>query len=162
MSTTGAALLLVLLAARTLQGHYHPPAAEVLTGPSASHQHHLRGPHHPRGSAPRHDHYTPQRGDAHPTKLTQDTELLHDEEHIREDLGNLLTEEDTKKMSTEELEFHYFKLHDFDNNTKLDGLEILRAIQHIVHDDKEPKGETKPEKPEPSSDDLEYYIAVVE
>lgn len=36
-------------------------------------------------------------------------------------------------MSDDELEFHYFKLHDFDNNTKLDGLEILNAIQHTAH-----------------------------
>jgi len=25
------------------------------------------------------------------------------------------------------------RLHDFDNNTKLDGLEILQAIHHTVH-----------------------------
>jgi hypothetical protein len=27
----------------------------------------------------------------------------------------------------------FCRLHDFDNNTKLDGLEILQAIHHTVH-----------------------------
>jgi hypothetical protein len=29
------------------------------------------------------------------------------------------------------------RLHDFDNNTKLDGLEILQAIHHTVHSNEE-------------------------
>lgn len=39
-----------------------------------------RGPHHPRGAAivKRHTHYTPGQ-----EKITQDTELLQDKEHIR-------------------------------------------------------------------------------
>ncbi|XP_078000691.1 multiple coagulation factor deficiency protein 2 homolog isoform X2 [Glandiceps talaboti] len=38
-------------------------------------------------------------------------------------------------MSDEELEFHYFKMHDFDNNTKLDGLEMLAALSHMIDHD---------------------------
>lgn len=34
-------------------------------------------------------------------------------------------------MTEEELEFHYFKLHDYDNNNKLDGVEIVKAITHF-------------------------------
>lgn len=41
---------------------------------------------------------------------------------------------DFSKMSEEETEFHFFKAHDVDNNAKLDGLEILYAIQHTNHD----------------------------
>ncbi len=36
------------------------------------------------------------------------------------------------KMDTEEdREFYYFKLHDYDHNNKLDGLEITAATIHI-------------------------------
>ena len=38
-------------------------------------------------------------------------------------------------MSEEELEFHYFKMHDYDNNNKLDGVEIGKALTHF-HDGK--------------------------
>lgn len=34
-------------------------------------------------------------------------------------------------MSEHELQFHYFKMFDTDNNKKLDGLEILKAITHV-------------------------------
>lgn len=34
-------------------------------------------------------------------------------------------------MTEEELEFHYFKLHDYDSNNKLDGTEITKAITHF-------------------------------
>lgn len=37
-------------------------------------------------------------------------------------------------MTDKELQFHYFKLHDFDNNNLLDGLEIVKAIKHS-HDE---------------------------
>lgn len=38
-------------------------------------------------------------------------------------------------MTEEELEFHYFKMHDYDNNNKLDGVEIGKALTHF-HDGK--------------------------
>ena len=33
-------------------------------------------------------------------------------------------------MSEEELQFHYFKMHDADGNNKLDGLELVASLQH--------------------------------
>ncbi|XP_054759741.1 multiple coagulation factor deficiency protein 2 homolog [Lytechinus pictus] len=61
----------------------------------------------------------------------RDPEFVRNKEHVKEHLeGQVDTEE--KEMTDEELEFHYFKLHDFDNNTKLDGLEIMAAISHVV------------------------------
>ena len=33
-------------------------------------------------------------------------------------------------MTERQLQFHYFKLHDFDDNNLLDGLEIVRALIH--------------------------------
>lgn len=31
-------------------------------------------------------------------------------------------------MSDEDLQFHYFRLHDYDGNKKLDGLELMQAM----------------------------------
>ena len=47
--------------------------------------------------------------------------------HIKEHLGAPI---DTSKMSEEELQFHYFKMHDADGNNKLDGLELVASLQH--------------------------------
>lgn len=48
-------------------------------------------------------------------------------------------EEQLKLDSEEATQFHYFKLHDYDNNDKLDGLELYAAINHFSHD-----GENEP------------------
>lgn len=33
-------------------------------------------------------------------------------------------------MSEDELQFHYFKLHDNDDNNRLDGLELVKSLIH--------------------------------
>lgn len=49
-------------------------------------------------------------------------------------------------FSDEELEFHYFRNSDYDNNNMLDGLEILKALlEETAHRD----GESSPEEPQP-------------
>ena len=52
--------------------------------------------------------------------------------HIKEHLKDVV-EKPKEEMTEEELEFHYFKLHDYDGNNKLDGTEITKAITHF-HD----------------------------
>ncbi|KAJ4429979.1 multiple coagulation factor deficiency protein 2 homolog [Periplaneta americana] len=146
---------------------------------SAGHQHGMRGPHHPRGKVVTHHHYRPHRPNEQDAmgevpKLTQDTNLLHDTDHIREDLGEWVSKVDTRKMTPEELEFHYFKLHDFDNNTKLDGLEILQAIHHTVHYNEEQaenddshnhqqqtETQTEPHK-NTDQDDFNYFVELID
>ena len=52
--------------------------------------------------------------------------------------------EEQLNLSDEEATwFHYFKLHDYDNNDKLDGLELYTAIEHYAgdHHDEEETGE---------------------
>ncbi|OTF73238.1 EF-hand domain containing protein [Euroglyphus maynei] len=39
-------------------------------------------------------------------------------------------DQDVSKMSEEELQFHYFKMHDNDNNNKLDGSELIKSLIH--------------------------------
>jgi hypothetical protein len=33
-------------------------------------------------------------------------------------------------MSDQELQFHYFKMHDADHNNKLDGCELIKSLIH--------------------------------
>ena len=37
---------------------------------------------------------------------------------------------DTSNMSEQELQFHYFKMHDADGNNKLDGCELVKSLIH--------------------------------
>ncbi|XP_050425273.1 multiple coagulation factor deficiency protein 2 homolog [Adelges cooleyi] len=92
-----------------------------------------RGPHHPRAAVSGeatvekldHKHPSPKSN----TKFTDDKPILHDVRHIEEDLGYFDELED-KTYSEEEIEFRYFTVHDYDKNTKLDGLELLIAFHH--------------------------------
>jgi len=62
-----------------------------------------------------------------------DRNAVHDQEHIMEHLDGKV---DTKeKYSEEELQFHYFKIHDYDDNNMLDGLEIISALTHRHRED---------------------------
>lgn len=54
--------------------------------------------------------------------------------HILEELEHQINTKKKEEMTDEELQFHYFKLHDFDNNNLLDGLEIVKALTHM-HDE---------------------------
>lgn len=45
-------------------------------------------------------------------------------------------------MSDEDLQFHYFKLHDYDNNNKLDGIELGNAMTHF-HDEENPQDQAE-------------------
>ena len=44
--------------------------------------------------------------------------------------------DELKLDDKEAMEFHYFKLHDYDNNKKLDGLELGVAMTHYHDPDK--------------------------
>ncbi|XP_076765401.1 multiple coagulation factor deficiency protein 2 homolog [Xylocopa sonorina] len=108
----------------------------------------FRGPHHPR-SAASHHHYAPQKD----VKITQDAQLLQDTTHLKEDIGSMAEHLDFSNMTEQEIEFHYFKVHDIDNNAKLDGLEILYALQHTFHESMKPKEQ---------EDDLPWIIELVD
>lgn len=47
--------------------------------------------------------------------------------HIGEHMGVPV---DTSRMTEQELQFHYFKMHDADNNNKLDGCELVKSLIH--------------------------------
>uniref|UniRef100_A0A674H9D1 Multiple coagulation factor deficiency 2, ER cargo receptor complex subunit n=1 Tax=Taeniopygia guttata TaxID=59729 RepID=A0A674H9D1_TAEGU len=50
--------------------------------------------------------------------------------HIMEHLEGVI-EKPEAEMSPQELQLHYFKMHDYDGNNLLDGLELATAISHV-------------------------------
>lgn len=74
--------------------------------------------------------------------------LLCFKEHLEEVIG----EPDLSNLTNEELEFYYFQVHDSDHNSKLDGLEILQAIYHTVHQ------ESVDDNNQGNKDDFNYYV----
>ncbi|XP_035654713.1 multiple coagulation factor deficiency protein 2 homolog isoform X2 [Oncorhynchus masou masou] len=66
-----------------------------------------------------------------------DKNMVHDREHIMEHLEGVIDKPESD-MLPQELQLHYFKMHDYDGNNLLDGLELATAITH-VH--KEERGE---------------------
>lgn len=68
-----------------------------------------------------------------------DSKHVHNKEHIKEHLKEEIDVKD-ENLNDEDLQFHYFKLHDADNNNKLDGIELMNALTHY-HDDENSKNE---------------------
>jgi len=52
-------------------------------------------------------------------------------EHIISELKEEFPEHTIAAMSDNELEFQYFRAHDFDKNYSLDGLELMAAMGHM-------------------------------
>jgi len=53
--------------------------------------------------------------------------MEHEREHMKEHMDVPI---DTSNMSEQELQFHYFKMHDSDGNNKLDGCELVKSLIH--------------------------------
>uniref|UniRef100_A0A8D0G6E3 Multiple coagulation factor deficiency 2, ER cargo receptor complex subunit n=1 Tax=Sphenodon punctatus TaxID=8508 RepID=A0A8D0G6E3_SPHPU len=73
----------------------------------------------------------------HQANIRLDKNLVQDKDHIMEHLEGVIDKPESE-MSPQELQLHYFKMHDYDGNNLLDGLELATAIWH-VH--KEERGE---------------------
>ena len=56
-------------------------------------------------------------------------EQAKDEGHIKEHLEGKV--DPTSNMTPEQLQFHYFNMHDLDKNSRLDGVELIKAITHF-------------------------------
>ncbi|MBZ3872156.1 Multiple coagulation factor deficiency protein 2-like protein [Sciurus carolinensis] len=66
----------------------------------------------------------------HPSSMGLDKNTVHDQEHIMEHLEGVINKPEAE-MSPQELQLHYFKMHDYDGNNLLDGLELSTAITHV-------------------------------
>lgn len=88
-------------------------------------------------------------------------ESAHDASHIKEHLKDVV-DKPKEEMSEEELEFHYFKLHDYDKNNKLDGVEIVKAITHFHADEgHEETDQQRQERKVFSDDELSNIVDLV-
>ena len=57
-------------------------------------------------------------------------DYVHDMDHIRHDLEGQINKP-KEQMTPEEQNFYYFKLHDTNNDNRLDGLEVVAAFDHV-------------------------------
>ncbi|KYO41222.1 multiple coagulation factor deficiency protein 2 [Alligator mississippiensis] len=68
--------------------------------------------------------------DHHQGNIRLDKNLVQDKDHIMEHLEGVIDKPESE-MSPQELQLHYFKMHDYDGNNLLDGLELATAISHV-------------------------------
>ena len=99
----------------------------------------------------------PHQGQHQQRRVIKDKQGISKEaEHMKEHIEHI----DTSKMTEQELQFHYFKMHDTDGNNKLDGLELVKSLIHW-HDEAnhDPKsGQPKPEQKIFADDELQNMI----
>ncbi|NXI61475.1 MCFD2 protein, partial [Anseranas semipalmata] len=69
-------------------------------------------------------------GESQHTNIRLDKNLVQDKDHIMEHLEGVIDKPESE-MSPQELQLHYFKMHDYDGNNLLDGLELATAISHV-------------------------------
>lgn len=77
----------------------------------------------PQQAAPGHQPHQPHQNQ----RVLHNPNLGKEREHIKEHLEVPI---DTAGMSEQELQYHYFKMHDADNNNKLDGQELIKSLFH--------------------------------
>ncbi|KAM8706216.1 hypothetical protein ACLKA7_010485 [Drosophila subpalustris] len=116
------------------QQHMQPPVQQQ------QQQHPQQVQHHPQQQqAGGHGHHHGQ-----PQQVLNTGNIQQERAHIQEHMQVPI---DTSKMSEAELQFHYFKMHDSDNNNKLDGCELIKSLIHWhVEDPKKPHAEDNAEK----------------
>lgn len=64
-----------------------------------------------------------------------DRNMVQDKDHIMEHLEGVIDKPE-KDMTPQELQLHYFKMHDYDGNNLLDGLELATAISHVHREER--------------------------
>ncbi|XP_055587498.1 uncharacterized protein LOC129739953 isoform X5 [Uranotaenia lowii] len=114
---------------------------------------------------PQHQQQQPHQGGhaphgGQPQQVLNTNNLQHEKQHIAEHMDVPI---DTSKMSEQELQFHYFKMHDSDNNNKLDGCELIKSLIHWHDDDVkvDQSGRPLPEKQIFSDEDLAGIVDMV-
>ncbi|XP_007435729.2 multiple coagulation factor deficiency protein 2 isoform X2 [Python bivittatus] len=71
---------------------------------------------------------------SHQPNMRLDKNMVQDKDHIMEHLDGVIDKPESE-MSPQELQLHYFKMHDYDGNNLLDGLELATAISHVHKED---------------------------
>jgi len=79
--------------------------------------------------------------------MLRDKTHVQDREHIKEHLQGVVgNQPDVSKMTEEELQFHYFKMHDNDDNNKLDGCELIKSVLHWHVEESNAMGASAPQQ----------------
>jgi hypothetical protein len=102
------------------QQFQQPPAPAAQQHQPVQHQQQV---HHGQ-AAPGHGH---AHGQQRPGQLLDASNVGQERDHIKEHMPVPI---DTSQMSEQELQFHYFKMHDADGNHKLDGCELVKSLVH--------------------------------
>nr|XP_037280172.1 uncharacterized protein LOC119173461 [Rhipicephalus microplus] len=70
-------------------------------------------------------------------------QISRDSEHIKRDLSRVLLFAKEGNLDTEETTFYFMRMHDYDDNNQLDGLELMQAFDHLLDHNNETSTETK-------------------
>ncbi|XP_058057926.1 putative uncharacterized protein DDB_G0294196 isoform X2 [Anopheles bellator] len=146
------------------QQHYQPPPPQYQQqAPQHQQQHYQQPPQQqqpPQHQQMQQQHQQHQQqfqqqphADQGPQQVLHTGNLQQEKQHIAEHMDVPI---DTSKMSEQELQFHYFKMHDSDNNNKLDGCELIKSLIHW-HDNKEDHPDSHEEGSASSNDDAQPY-----
>ena len=94
------------------------------------HQNHQEPFHqgqHPATPPPQHHQQAPNKQ----LNTNEHNQMMNNinKDHVLEHLDGVINKP-KEQMTVEEQNFYYFKLHDYDNNNMLDGLELVSAFAH--------------------------------
>ena len=73
----------------------------------------------------------------HGTADNMDPTTDHNKEHLKEDLNGVIDKK-IEDMTSEELQFHYFRQHDYDGDNMLDGNEVVMSLLHHAKESSDP------------------------
>ncbi len=59
-------------------------------------------------------------------------DLVMDTEHMLDDMGELYSQQELKRMELDEKVFLWFQAHDWDQDSHMDGTELLKALRQLV------------------------------
>lgn len=59
--------------------------------------------------------------------------IIRDTDHIKEDLKYLADVQNSGSMTDAEASFYIMRMHDFDDNNLLDGLELMQMVSHSAN-----------------------------
>ncbi|KAI5711827.1 hypothetical protein M8J76_014175 [Diaphorina citri] len=154
--TESCLLLISSLVLLIAEAHEHiPPGINPNTYKvQAHHQQQFQHGAPPPPNQPHHGHH------GEPKVLAGVQDMSHEREHIQEHFDVPI---DTSKMSEQELQFHYFKMHDADNNNKLDGCELIKSLIHWhEHGQKDPHTGEPTKAPEPKVFSDEELVKLID
>lgn len=92
------------------------------------------------------------------TKRSDEKDIEEEKAHLSEELEARFGDLDIENMTEEERDFHYFRLHDFDQNNLLDGLEVFKALVHEHEHGSGKGGEDDSGEPKQNFDDIVEMI----